>query len=220
MPGRARAVIIPGMGSLRRSIAAALLSFAAARAGDLQPRSHAWLMSRATLVFAGTVESVSGGLFGDGRSASIRVDGIIKGRWVRRDLTVTWNDKEFEETAYKRDNRVVVFAVLRKDSTFSQAAPAVSCWPVERVDFSGKAARAVEYVFPLDLLTDIPARSLKTTESVEQSKNFRMAQRKQWILVDNLLPPVRPFVVPKPPPPRKPAAKRASKPKTRPGKGR
>jgi hypothetical protein len=189
-----------------------------ALAAELQPRSVPWLMSRATLVMAGTVENVSSGLFGGGRTATIRVDGLIKGRWNRREIAVTWNDKDFEETGYKRDARVVVFGVLRKDSTFAQASPGVSCWPVEKLDFKGKTAKAVEYAYPLDLLTGVPARALKTTESVEQSKNFRMAQRKQWILVDNLLPPVRPFVAPKPPPPRKPAPKRAAKPARKPGK--
>ena len=219
MRTRRGAVIIPSMGSLLRHTAAcfaALLAFAAApRAGEVQPRSHAWLLSHATLVVAGTVESVSSGLFGDGRSATIRVDGLVKGRWNRREIRIAWNDKEFEETAYQKDNRVVVFAVLRKDSSFSQAAPGVSCWPVERAQIGGKASRAVEYAYPLDLLTDIPAAALKTTESVEKSMNFRMAQRKQWILVEKALPPIRPFVVPKPPPPRKPAAKVAAKPKPR-----
>ncbi len=224
MPGRVRAVIIPDMPSLPAVLCIAALAFAgpdtfAAQApgaethsADLQPRAYPWLMSRATLVLAGTVENVSGGLFGDGRTATIRVEGLVKGRWNRQEIQIAWNDKDFEETGYKRDARVVVFGVLRKDSTFAQASPGISCWPVEKVDIHGKAARAVEYAFPLDLLTGVPAAALKTTESVEQSKNFRMAQRKQWILIDNLLPPVRPFVLPKPPPPRKPAAKRAAKP--------
>jgi hypothetical protein len=197
-----------------------------AHAADLQPRTVPWLMSRATLVLAGTVENVSGGLFGAGRKATIRVDGLLKGRWNRQDVEVAWNDKDFEETGYRRDARVVVFGVLRKDSTFEQASPGVSCWPVDKVDIHGKTARAVEYAYPLDLLTGVPAAALKTTESVEQGKNFRMAQRKQWILIDNVLPPVRPFVPPKPPAPRKatpksaakPAAKRAAAPARKPGK--
>jgi hypothetical protein len=89
---------------------------------------------------------------------------------------------------------------------------------VERVDFAGKPARAVEYVFPLDLVTDIPASALKTTEAVEQAKNYRMTKRKRWILVDALLPPVHPFVPPQPAPARKTAPKRASKPARKPGK--
>jgi hypothetical protein len=147
-----------------------------AHAADLQPRAYPWLMSRATLVLAGTVENVSGGLFGAGRTATIRVDGLIKGRWNRRDIQVSWNDKDFEETGYRRDARVVVFGVMRKDSTFAQASPGISCWPVEKVEIKGKPARAVEYAYPLDLLSGVPTGVLKTTESVEQSKNFRMAQ--------------------------------------------
>jgi hypothetical protein len=204
-------------GRLARCLAALAFFCAAAGAADLQPRAYAWLMSRSTLVIAGTVENVSGGLFGDGRTASIRVDGLIKGRWVRRAIEVAWNDKEFEETAYKRDARVVVFAVLRKDSTFEQAAPGISCWPIERIGIKGKNVRAAEYVYPLDLLTGVPASALKATESVEQAKNFRMAQRKQWILIDNLLPPVRPYVVPQPPPSRK-NVKRAPKTARKPSK--
>jgi hypothetical protein len=223
MPGRRRAVIIPDMPSLTPAlcfIAALALACPAvhaaqvqgpdAHAADLQPRAYPWLMSRATLVLAGTVENVSGGLFGAGRTATIRVDGLIKGRWNRRDIQVSWNDKDFEETGYRRDARVVVFGVMRKDSTFAQASPGISCWPVEKVEIKGKPARAVEYAYPLDLLSGVPTGVLKTTESVEQSKNFRMAQRKQWILIDHLLPPVRPFVLPKPPPPRKPAAERGA----------
>jgi len=187
------------------------------RAADLQPRSYAWLMSHATLVVAGTVTSVSGGLFGDGRRAEIRVDGLIKGRWNRRELEIGWSDKDFEETAYKRDARVIVFAVMGKDSLLSQPAPGISCWPVERIDFNDKAAKAVEYVYPLDLITQIPASAIKATESVEKSMNFRVAKRKQWILIDNLLPPVRPLILAVPKPPGKRSSNRAAKP-AKPGK--
>lgn len=219
MRARLRAIIISIMfRSLGRlpSIAAFLatgfaLALGSSRAADLQPRSYAWLMSHASLVVAGTVSGVSGGLFGDGRKATVRVSGLIKGRWNQPEVEVAWNDKDFEETGYKRDARVVVFAVMGKDSAFAQAAPGISCWPVERVDFNGKPARAVEYAYPLDLITQIPASALKATESVETSKNFRMAKRKQWILIDNLLPPVRPLVLSRPKPASKSAAKPAGK---------
>jgi hypothetical protein len=141
----------------------------------------------------------------------VRVDGLNKGRWNRREIEVAWNDKDFEETAFKRDARVVVFAVMGKDSTFTQAAPGISCWPVERVEFNGKTARASEYAYPLDLLTQIPAAAIKATESVEKSKNFRMSKRKQWIVIDNLLPPVRPLVLASPKPSRKTPAKPATR---------
>lgn len=201
-------------GPTAAAFAALALAAFPARAAELQPRGYPWLLSKATLVIAGTVEGVSGGLFGDGRSASIRVEGLIKGRWNRRAIEIAWNDKEFEETGYKRDQRVVVFAVLRKDSTFAQAAPGLSCWPVERVDFQGKPARAVEYAFPLDLLTQLPRGALKATETVEKSMNFRVAKRKQWILPDRLLPPVKPFILPKPrpAPARKAPPKNAARP--------
>jgi hypothetical protein len=189
------------------TLSALALAAGSARAADLQPHSYAWLMSHAGLVVAGTVANVSGGLFGDGRRATVRVDGLIKGRWNRSEIEVAWNDKDFEESAYKRDARVVVFAVMGKDSAFAQAAPGISCWPVERVEFDGKTARAVEYAYPLDLLTQIPAAALKTTESVEKSKNFRMSKRKQWIVIEKLLPPVRPLVIARPKPSRKPAAR-------------
>jgi hypothetical protein len=221
MPARLDAVIIRMM--LRMAaffpalvpalvLAISTLASATARAADLQPRSYAWLMSHASLVAAGTVTSVSGGLFGDGRRATLRVDGLIKGRWNRAEMEVAWKDKDFEETAYQRDAHVVVFAVMGKDSVFSQAAAGISCWPVERVDFNGKTARAVEYAYPLDLITQIPSSAIKTTEAVEKSMNFRVAKRKQWILVDNLLPPVRPLILAKPKPSRKPAAKHGLKP--------
>lgn len=219
MPGRRWAVIIPIMhpllpkfrgvpGALAWPALALALSLTVPRAAELQPRAYPWLLSHATLVVAGTVEGVSGGLFGDGRKATIRVEGLVKGRWNRQEMEVAWNDKEFEETAYKRDARVVVFAVMKKDSTFAQAAPGVSCWPVERVDFKGKNARAAEYAYPLDLLTQVPASALRYTESVEKSMNFRVAKRTQWIVLDNLLPPLRPLVLPKPAPPRKAAPKK------------
>lgn len=232
MPAWVRAVIIHSMSctpsssssypiriSLLPLLAALALAITggAPRAAELQPHSYPWLMSKATLVVAGTVESVSGGLFGAGRTATVRVEGLIKGRWNRRDMEMAWNDKEFEEAGYKRDARVIVFAVMRKDSTFAQVAPGISCWPVERVEINGKPARVVAYAYPLELVTQIPAATLKTTESVEKSMNFRVAKRKQWILIDKLLPPVRPLVLTAPKPPHKPAPKSAVKP-AKPGK--
>src|SRR3954467_2414091 len=77
---------------VRISLLPLLVAFALAvtcgapRAAELQPQSYPWLMSHATLVIAGTVESVSGGLFGAGRTATVSVEGLIKGRWNRRDL--------------------------------------------------------------------------------------------------------------------------------------
>jgi hypothetical protein len=197
----------------------ACLVFAlAARGAELQPRSYAWLLSHATVVAAGTVQGVSSGMFSDGRSATVSVDGIIKGKLRARELRVEWNDKEFEETAWKSGARVVVFAVMRKDSTYGLAAPGISCWPVERVDIKGKASRAVEYAYPLDLLTGVPAAAMRTTETVEKSMNFQVAKRKQWILVDALLPPIRPLVLAKPAPARAPkrvVKSRPSAPKSR-----
>lgn len=221
MPVRLRAVIIRIMHRLSAFFLVMLtLAAGAARAADLQPRSYAWLMSHAGLVVAGTVANVSGGLFGDGRRATVRVEGLIKGRWNRSEMEVAWNDKDFEETAYKRDARVVVFAVMGKDSVFAQAAPGISCWPVERVEFHGLTARAVEYAYPMDLLTQIPAAAIKATESVEKSKNFRVAKRKQWIVIEKLLPPVRPLVLAGPRPSRKtakPGARAAAKPASKRG---
>lgn len=171
-------------------------------AGELLPRSYSWLMAHSTLVAVGEVESVSAGLFGDGRTATIRVDALIKGRLRKRFIDIAWSDKEHEEAAYKRDARVVVFAVMKKDSTYVQAAPGISCWAMEPVALKGKTLRGVEYTYPMDLLTGIPSSAMRETEVMEKSMNFQMAKRKQWIVADNLLPAARPLVIPKPKPPK------------------
>lgn len=176
-------------------------------AAELLPRSYAWLLAHSTLVAVGEVESVSAGIFGDGRKATLRVDALIKGKLRKQFLEIAWNDKEYEEAAYKRDARVVVFAVMKKDSTFVQAAPGISCWAMEPVVVKGKTLRGVEYTYPMDLLTGIPASALRETEVVEKSMNFQMAKRKQWIVADNLLPVAKPLVLPKPKPGKKPATK-------------
>lgn len=192
-----------------------------AAAADLQPRSYSYLLSHASVVAAGKVTSVSTGFMSDGRKAVIDVDGLIKGKLTAKELEVSWNDKEFEETAYKDDARVVVFVALGKDSAWSQVAPGISCWPVEKIDLKGKQMRAVEYAYPLDLITEVPPSVLRETETVEKSMNFQVAKRKKWIMADQLLPPVKPLVLPKPRP--KPAAKPASKrpaTKAKPSKGK
>ena len=43
---------------------------------------------------------------------------------------------------------------------------------------------------------------------VEKSLNFQVPKRKRWILVDALLPHLRPWKPPKPPRPAKPAKPR------------
>jgi hypothetical protein len=191
---------------------------ALAHAADLRPRSYAYLLSHASLVAVGKVESVSMGFMSEGRKAVVAVDGLIKGKLRTRTVEVAWNDKEFEETAFKGDARVVVFltrASKAEDAPWSQVSPGISCWPVEQIALKGGQVRAVEYAYPMDLITGVPAASLGETETVEKSMNFRVSKRKQWILTDRLLPPAKPFVPPKAPAPRKaapkPAAKRPSK---------
>ena len=181
-------------------------------AAELLPRSYSWLMAHSTLVALGEVESVSAGIFGDGRTATIRVDALIKGRLRKQFIDIAWSDKEYEEAAYKRDARVVVFAVMKKDSTYAQAAPGISCWSLEPVALKGKSVKGVEYSYPMDLLTGIPASALRETEVMEKNMNFQMAKRKQWIVADNLLPAAKPLVIPKPKPP-KAKAKPASAPR-------
>lgn len=182
-------------------------------AGELLPRSYSWLMGHSNLVAVGEVESVSAGLFGAGRSATVRVDSLIKGKLRKQFIEIAWNDKEYEETAYKRDARVVVFAVMRKDSTYVQAAPGISCWALEPIALKGRSLRGVEYAYPMDLLTGIPESALRETEVVEKSMNFQMAKRKQWIVASNLLPKARVLVLPKPPKPKvaKPKSRAAPK---------
>jgi hypothetical protein len=219
MPAGAAAVIIPGMASFVRGLrlpAFAALAFALAGATPacaegVEPRSLPWLLSRSDLVIAGRVLRVSVGLFSHTHAATLRVDGLIKGRWNRRDLEIAWNDGEFAETGYTRDARVVVFAVLGKDSAAAQTAPGISCWPVEKVAIRGKTARAAEYAYPLELLTQVPKAALGETEIVEKSMNFRVKKRKQWILIDKALPPVKPLRLR--PAARKPAPKAKSAPR-------
>ncbi|HKP94508.1 MAG TPA: hypothetical protein VJ385_02005 [Fibrobacteria bacterium] len=191
------------------------LAASLAAAADLQPRSYAYLLSRATVVAAGKVASVSAGFMSDGRKAVVELDGLIKGRLRTREIEVAWNDKEFEETAYRNDARVLLFLTMAKDSTWSQVSPGISCWPVEKIELKGKRVRAVEYAYPMDLVTEVPAASLRETEAVEKSMNFRVSKRKQWILTDLLLPPVKPLALPKPAPakPAKPSKAKPARPK-------
>lgn len=200
------------------------LAASLAAAADLQPRSYSYLLSHASVVAVGKVASVSTGFMSESRKAVVEVEGIIKGKLRTREIEVSWNDKEFEESAYKDDSRVVLFVTLGKDSAWSQVSPGISCWPVEKIALKGKQVRAVEYAYPMDLLTEVPAASLGETEEVEKSMNFQVAKRKKWILPDQLLPPVKPLVLPKPPK-AKPVAKHApakpaAKPKPSKGKGK
>jgi hypothetical protein len=187
------------------AMAAALcLCSSPASGAEMQPRSYAYLLSHATVVAAGTVTGVSSGFLSEGRKAVLQVEGLYKGKVFAQEIEVHWDDKEFEETAYKDDGKVVIFLTLRKDTTYAQVAPGISCWPLERITIKGKAVRAVEYAFPMDLVTDIPASQLRETEEVEKSMNFQMTKRKQWLLADQMLPPIRPVILPKPPKPPKP----------------
>lgn len=191
-------------------------------AAELQPRSHTYLLSHATLVAAGTVQGVSTGFLSDGRKAVIRLEGVIKGKPRKREIEVGWNDKEFEETAYTKDARVIVFVGrMGADSVYAQVSPGISCWPVEKITLQGKPTRAVEYAYPMDLVTGVPASMLRATEEVEKTRNFQVAKRKQWILADRLLPSVKPLSIPKPRPPKtakaaRPVRKPSSKPKASP----
>ncbi|MDB5104289.1 MAG: hypothetical protein JWP91_1978 [Fibrobacteres bacterium] len=205
-----RPAAFPGrFARLAPSVLAAAISMASG--ADMQPRSYSYLLSHADLVAVGTVDGVSTGFLSENRKAVIDVNGIIKGKVFTKKIEVAWSDKEFEETAYKDGAKVVVFADMAKDTTYTQVSPGISCWPVEKVNFKGKPVRAVEYAFPMDLMTEVPNASLKeTTEEVEKSMNFQMAKRKTWILTDQLLPPVKPVVLPKPPK-AKPVAKSASR---------
>jgi hypothetical protein len=210
--------------SLRFAMALAGLTISATLsstvlAADLQPRSYTYLLSHADVVALGTVDGLSGGFLTEGRKATIVVDALIKGKVYTKEIEVAWNDKEFEETAYKKDGKVVLFLDMRKDTTYAQVSPGISCWPVEKVAIKGKPVRAVEYSYPMDLMTEVPQSSLRETEEMEKSMNFQMAKRKTWILADQLLPPSHPVVLPKPKPKPvpKPKAKAVSKP-ARPGK--
>jgi hypothetical protein len=180
-------------------------------AAELQPRSYAYLLSHAHVAAVGTVTGVSSGFLSEGRKAMIEVDGLYKGRIFAKEIEVHWNDKEFEETAFKNKGKVVVFLSMRKDTTYALIAPGISGWPLERVAINGKPVRAVEYAYPMDLMTDVPASALRETEELEKSMNFQVTKRKQWILADQLLPPLRPVVLPKP----KAVAKSPAKPKAK-----
>lgn len=187
----------------------ALLGLAATLfATELKPRSYAYLFSHARVVAAGRVRSVSSGFLSEGREALIDVEGLFKGRVRSRELKVVWSDAEFEETAYRSGVHVVVFLTLAKDSSWNQVSPGISCWPVEKIEIKGKTVRAVEYGYPLGLLTGIPARSLGETKVVEKSMNFEIPKRKAWILTDRLLPAPKPVVLLK----RRPGKPGAGKP--------
>ena len=189
-----------------------------AMGAEMQPRSYAYLLSHAHVAAVGTVTGVSSGFLSEGRKARIAVEGLYKGKVFSKDIEVHWNDKEFEETAFKDKGKVVLFLSMRKDTTYSLIAPAISCWPVEMVAIRGKPVRAVEYAYPMDLMTDVPTSALRETEELEKSMNFQVTKRKQWILADQLLPPVRAVVLPKPKPKPKAVAKSPAKPKAKSGK--
>jgi hypothetical protein len=202
--------------ALGLALAIAFPSFPSrAQGAEMQPRSYAYLLSHAHVAAVGTVTGVSSGFLSEGRKARIEVDGLYKGKIFAKEIEVHWDDKEFEETAMKNKGKVVVFLSLRKDTTYSLIAPGISCWPVERVAINGKPVRAVEYAYPMDLMTDVPSSALRETEELEKSMNFQVTKRKQWILADKLLPPLRPVVLPKPKPKPKVAAKSPAKPKAK-----
>jgi len=178
-------------------------------AAELRPATYSSLFSRSGVVAAGTVAGVSSGIFSESRKARIEVAGLYKGRLRENTLEVSWKDEEHKEACYEDGAKVVLFLVRRKDSTFAQAAPGISCWRVENVAFGpGRPAKAVAYEFPLDLLSGIPKGATRETEVVEKSLNFQVPKRKRWILVDALLPHLRPWKPPKPPRPAKPAKPR------------
>lgn len=166
---------------------------------EMQPRSYSSLFAKSKVVVAGKVASVSSGFMSDGRRAQIDVDGLFKGRlWTKR-IEVGWKDEEHQESCFQDGARVVLFLVMRKDSTFGQVGPGISCWPVEKVRINGKPTRAVEYSFPVDMVTGLPKGVFRETEEeVEKSLNFQIPKRKKWILTDALLPPMHPVRVPKP----------------------
>ncbi len=205
--GALAAALVPALAVLLLSVPSRAL------AAEMQPRSYAYLLSHAHVAAVGTVTGVSSGFLSEGRKAMIEVDGLYKGRIFAKEIEVHWNDKEFEETALRNKAKVIVFLSVRKDSTYSLIAPGISCWPVERLAINGKPVQAVEYAYPMDLMTDVPASAIRETEELEKSMNFQVTKRKQWILADRLLPPMRPVVLPKPKP--KMAAKSPAKPKAK-----
>lgn len=199
------------MRHLRGMAFAALLPLcgpAAAVAAELKPSTYSSLFSRSQVVAAGEVTGVSTGLFSDARKAQVTVAGLYKGRLPRNAIEVTWKDAEHQESCYRDGAQVVLFLVMRKDSTFAQAAPGLSCWEVEKVAFGpGRPSKAVAYEFPLDMVSGIPKGATRETEVVEKSLNFQVPKRKRWILVDALLPHMKPWRPPRlPKKAKKPAA--------------
>lgn len=169
-------------------------------ADDLRPSTYSGLFSKSKFVVAGTVTGVSSGFLTEGRKAKIEVDGLYKGRLRHKHIEVMWKDEEHPEAGYVDGAKVVLFLVMRRDSIFVQVGPGVSCWPVEKVAFgSGRPVRAVSYEFPLDLISGVPKGATRETEVVEKSLNFQVPKRKKWILVDALLPQMKPFKAAKPP---------------------
>lgn len=198
---------MPGMRSVR-GMALLLLAWvlapavSTASAAELLPATYSSLFSRAKLVAYGTVTSVSSGLFSEGRKAKVEVDGFYKGRTAGKVIEIAWKDEEHKETGYVDGAKVIVFLVMRKDSTYAQVGPGISCWPVETPALAqGRPVKAVSYEFPLDLVSGIPKGALReTAEEVEKSLNFQVPKRKRWILVDALLPHLKVYKPPKPKP--------------------
>lgn len=182
-------------------------------AAELRPSTYSSLFSRSAVVASGTVAGVSSGLFSESRKARIEVEGLYKGRLREKSIEVSWKDEEHREACFEDGARVVLFLVLRRDSAFAQTAPGISCWKVENVAFGpGRPSKAVAYEFPLDLLGGIPKGATRETEVVEKSLNFQVPKRKRWILVDALLPHMRPWKPPKPPrPPKSPKPRKPAK---------
>ncbi|MDQ3000681.1 MAG: hypothetical protein M3Y08_05415 [Fibrobacterota bacterium] len=199
------------------------LGFRPSPAADLQPRSYAYLFTHASLVAVGRVVSVSTGFLSEGRKATVEVEGLIKGKLRKQEIEIIWSDKDHEELAFKTDAKVVVFVKMNKDSTYTQVSPGISCWPIEKIGFKGRLLRAVEYSYPMDLLTGVPEASMRETEEVEKSMNFQVSKRKKWILADRVLPPSKPLVLPKVVKPKPTSPKRVVKAKpakTKPAKAK
>lgn len=205
-----RGITIPAFGFVLSLVSAILIQSpnAAPAPAELRPSTYSALFSKAKVVVAGTVTGVSLGFLSDGRKATVEVEGLYKGRLRKKEIEVVWKDEVHKETGYADGAKVILFLIMRKDSTFAQAAPGLSCWPVETMDFgSGRPVKTVSYGFPLDLLSGIPKGAVRETEVVEKSLNFQVPKRKKWIVVEALLPPLRPYKAPKPPRPRKKGSK-------------
>ena len=95
--------------------------------------------------------------------------------------------------ASRKTQRVILFLVMRKDGSFAQVSPGVSCWPVQKVNIRGRQVRAVEYAFPRDLITGLPRGVFGETETVDKTGRAQIPQRVKWIMADKLLPPMRPY---------------------------